>query len=90
MLIDCDSCLARDIACNDCVVTVLFSEGLFEEGPIDLDQDEAEALSALADAGLVPQLRLIPLPERSGGSQRSRTGSPAPATVEPWKDSAAG
>lgn len=84
MLIDCDSCLARDIACNDCVVTVLFSEGLFEEGPINLDQDEAEALTALAEAGLVPQLRLIPPPTGS------RSESPAPATVEPWKDSAAG
>ena len=84
MLIDCDTCLAKDIECNDCVVTVLFSEGLFEEGPIDLDQDEAEALSALAEVGLVPQLRLI------SPHKGSRSEGPAPATVEPWKDSAAG
>ena len=77
MLIDCDSCLARDIACDDCVVTVLFNDGLLDVGPLDLDEDEAGALSALADAGLVPQLRLIPKPH-------------GPATVQPWKDSAAG
>ena len=82
MLIDCDSCLARDIACDDCVVTVilksgLFDHGVFDEGPLNLDEDEAEALSTLAEAGLVPQLRLVPKP-------------PGAATVEPWKDSAAG
>jgi hypothetical protein len=77
MLIDCDSCLAKDIACDDCVISVIFKEGLVDEGPLNLDEDEADALSTLADAGLVPQLRLVP---RAG----------RPATVEPWKDSAAG
>ena len=62
MLIDCDSCLARDIACGDCVVTALFTEGLLDGAPLDLDEDEAEALSTLAEAGLVPQLRLVPSP----------------------------
>ena len=76
MLIDCDTCLAKDIACEDCVVTVLFGEGLLSDRVLDLDQDEAEALAALADAGLVPQLRLVP---------------PSTATtVASWKDSAAG
>jgi len=77
MLIDCDSCLARDIACDDCVISVIFKGGFVDEGPLNLDEDEADALSTLADAGLVPQLRLVP--------GRDRT-----ATVEPWKDSAAG
>ena len=77
MLIDCDSCLAKDIACDDCVISVIFKEGLVDEGPLNLDEDEADALSTLADAGLVPQLRLIP-------------GAVRAATVEPWKDSAAG
>jgi hypothetical protein len=77
MLIDCDSCLAKDLACDDCVVTVMFKEGLFEEGPIDLDTDEIGALSTLAEAGLVPRLRLVDPTVRS-------------ATVEVWKDSAAG
>ncbi|MGH8926862.1 MAG: hypothetical protein ACRDWH_00805 [Acidimicrobiia bacterium] len=72
MLIDCESCLARDIACDDCVVNLIFHEGI-----LDLDDDEAEALDNLAEAGLVPGLRLI-APE------------PGDATVEPWKDSAIG
>ena len=77
MLIDCDTCLAKDIACEDCVVTVLFGEGLLTDRVLDLDQDEAEALATLADAGLVPQLRLVPPPSTA-------------TTVAPWKDSAAG
>ena len=77
MLIDCDSCLAKDIACDDCVISVIFKEGLVDEGPLNLDDDEAEALSTLAEAGLIPQLRLVPR-------------AAPPATVEPWKDSAAG
>jgi hypothetical protein len=77
MLIDCDSCLAKDIACDDCVISVIFKEGFVDEGPLNLDEDEADALSTLADAGLVPQLRLVP-------------GAVRAATVEPWKDSAAG
>lgn len=77
MLIDCETCLAKDIACDDCVISVIFKEGFVDEGPFDLDHDEADALSTLAEAGLVPQLRLVPR-------------SPQTATVEPWKDSAAG
>jgi hypothetical protein len=76
MLIDCDSCLAKDIACDDCVITVLFNEGLLTDRVVNLDQDEADALAALADAGLLPQLRLVP--------------PSADTTVAPWKDSAAG
>jgi len=71
MLIDCETCLARDIACHDCVVNVIFHEGL-----LDLSQDEAEAISHLAEAGLIPRLRLVEAEET--------------ATVLPWKDSAAG
>ncbi len=55
MLIDCDSCLMdRTDACADCVVSVLLTDG-----PVDLEPAEARALGALADAGLVPRLRLI-------------------------------
>ena len=55
--VDCDSCSARGPACTDCVVTVLL--GL--PGPrVDLDDDEQQALSALAGSGLVPPLRLVP------------------------------
>ena len=55
MLIDCDSCLMDGTdACSDCVVTVLLGEG-----PMDLHPVEEGALGALAEAGLVPRLRLI-------------------------------
>ena len=55
MVIDCDTCLARGLACQDCVVTVLL-------GPppeVGFDEDEQRALSVLAESGLVPQLRMV-------------------------------
>jgi hypothetical protein len=55
--VDCDRCVARGPACDDCVITVL----LGAPGPaVDLDPAEQAALSALADSGLVPPLRLVP------------------------------
>jgi hypothetical protein len=54
--VDCDSCVARGDACGDCVISVL----LGAPDQIDLDAAERSALSALADQGLVPPLRLIP------------------------------
>lgn len=55
MLIDCDTCLMRETtACRDCVVMVLFSDG-----PLELDRSEQAAIDTLADAGLVPRLRLV-------------------------------
>lgn len=62
MLIDCDTCLARDSeACDDCLVSVLFSPQ-----PLEVDGEEQEALTLLADAGLVPRLRLLPPTRRAG------------------------
>jgi hypothetical protein len=56
MLIDCDRCTMRDIACADCVVTVLLGPpGAARAG---FDADEEAALGVLADSGLVPPLRL--------------------------------
>jgi ferredoxin len=68
MVIDCDGCVMRDIACGDCVVTFLL-------GPADgLGSAEQAALAVLADGGLVPPLRMRPevreapsLPGRVGG-----------------------
>ena len=55
MLIDCESCLMDGTdACGECVVPVLLGEG-----PMELDPVEQRALGTLADAGLVPRLRLI-------------------------------
>lgn len=58
MLIDCDGCAVRDLACGDCVVTVLLGA---PPGAVDVDEGEQRALEVLADSGLVPRLRLVPL-----------------------------
>ena len=76
MLIDCDSCAMRDIACVDCVVTMLLdgSSRLADDDRPEFDDDEFRAVKALADAGLVAPLRLVPLlPEagRKGSKKRS-------------------
>jgi hypothetical protein len=55
--VDCDTCIARGPACGDCVITVLL--GAPTSG-VDFDSEERAALSALADSGLVPPLRLVP------------------------------
>jgi hypothetical protein len=57
VLIDCDSCEVRGLACGDCVVTALL--GSPPEGVL-LDEEERRALEVLAGSGLVPPLRLVP------------------------------
>jgi hypothetical protein len=60
MIIDCDTCLARDISCGDCVINVLLTSPALASRPTDLDADEFAALGSLAQVGLVPPLRLVP------------------------------
>ena len=55
IVIDCDDCAVRGPGCRDCVVSVLLGV------PQTLLQDERAALEVLADAGLVPRLRLVPI-----------------------------
>jgi hypothetical protein len=62
MLIDCDRCEMRDIACPDCVVTAL--RGSDQPQP-ELDAAEQRALRVLADARLVSPLRLHPVARAS-------------------------
>ena len=55
VLIDCDSCLVRGLACHECVVSVIL-------GPppeLGFDEEEKRALDVLADSGLVPKLRMV-------------------------------
>jgi hypothetical protein len=55
VIIDCDSCAVRGLACHDCVVTVLL-------GPppeTGFDDEERRALDVLATSGLVPRLRMV-------------------------------
>jgi hypothetical protein len=64
MLIDCETCIAPAHACRDCVVTFLLDRS---PAPVDLDPAEQAAIGSLAQAGLVPPLRLAP---ESSGSVR--------------------
>jgi hypothetical protein len=54
VIIDCDSCAVRGLACGDCVVTALLGAP-----PGEFDEGESAALEALAGSGLVPPLRLV-------------------------------
>lgn len=55
VVIDCDDCAVRGPGCRDCVVSVLLGV------PETLLHDECAALAVLADAGLAPRLRLVPI-----------------------------
>lgn len=56
VLIDCHTCLMRDVACADCVVSVL----LGDPAELSLADDEQRALNVLAGEGMLPPLRLLP------------------------------
>ena len=74
MLIDCDTCAVRGLACGDCVVTVLLGGPAADaDGGVDLDAAERAAIQVLAGSGLVPPLRLV----KGGGDETTperRTG----------------
>ena len=55
VVIDCEECAVRGPGCRDCVVSVLLGV------PETLLQDERAALEVLAEAGLAPRLRLVPI-----------------------------
>jgi hypothetical protein len=55
VLIDCDTCIVRGVGCSDCVISVLLNTPC----PVELDDAEEAVFVTLADAGLVPPLRLI-------------------------------
>ncbi|BDB42051.1 MULTISPECIES: hypothetical protein [Mycobacterium] len=55
VVIDCDDCAVRGSGCRDCVVSVLLGV------PETLSYDEQVALEALAEVGLAPRLRLVPI-----------------------------
>ncbi|MGF7235512.1 MAG: hypothetical protein ACQSGP_11240 [Frankia sp.] len=76
MLIDCDRCSVRGDACADCVVSALFAEG---DPTLEWDETERRALEALADAGLIPRLRLAAgrNPLDPGGTAPTAPGDPS-------------
>jgi hypothetical protein len=56
MLVDCDNCAVRGPACGECLVGVVLGA---PPAGVDLDDEERRALRVLADAGMVPELRLV-------------------------------
>lgn len=75
MIIDCDRCEVRNIACGDCVIGTLLrtpeedrpvpylpvdmAVPARREEPLELAEPERRALEVLADQGLIPHLRLV-------------------------------
>ncbi len=61
MIIDCDACaMQHTVLCDDCVVTFILED---LPGTLELAPPELEAMATLAEAGLVPPLRLLPRKE---------------------------
>ncbi len=57
MLIECDECTARGPACGDCVVSFLTITR--RPHTIEVDEDQAAAITAMTQGGLLPPLRLV-------------------------------
>ncbi len=85
MIIDCDTCRARGPHCQDCVVTFL----LGQPGRVQLDREERRALTVLADSGMVPPLRMVPIHSSPVHSARVPCAQ-VPATLEAAGDAQAG
>ncbi|MFL6181701.1 MAG: hypothetical protein ACJ73J_05280 [Actinomycetes bacterium] len=76
MIIDCDGCAVRGDACGDCVVAVLLG------APPEIGAEEERAIGVLAEAGLVPPLRLVsgPAPDQPDKSAQAVTDPTQPVT----------
>jgi hypothetical protein len=77
MIIDCDNCLVRDIACGDCVVSVLIGSptpASIEPGSNgnQLNAEEARVIDLLSSRGMVPPLRFTD--SEDSQAQKSRSG----------------
>ncbi len=68
MIVDCDRCEVRGVACQDCVITVLLGA---LPGGVELDGTEQLALDTLAEAGMLPRLQLV---DRDDFDQTTPTG----------------
>jgi hypothetical protein len=53
MIINCDTCTMRDLACDDCVVSVIISVTEREV----ITPKAIRAINTLAESGIVPPLR---------------------------------
>jgi hypothetical protein len=62
MAVDCDTCAVRGPACAGCLVSAVIGAGPgATPGRAHLDDAEHRAVLALADAGLLPELRYLPV-----------------------------
>jgi hypothetical protein len=57
MIINCGSCIMRNIACNDCVVSVLLNIKPLPGKNAEFSDKDEVAINHLATAGMVPPLR---------------------------------
>lgn len=67
MIIDCDSCIVREIACHDCVVSSILTAkpvdahkhdvSEVEITEVEITEDEKAVIALLSSRGLVPPLR---------------------------------
>jgi len=82
MIIECATCAVRDVACHDCVVTVLLGppgaerDGTGAVAAVELEEAERAAIAVLAGSGLVPPLRLVPAPGEPGDPGAHPHGPP--------------
>ena len=60
VIVDCGGCVVRGIRCADCAISVLLNAPPVPE----FDHAELRAMDALAEGGLIPRLRLVPLRQR--------------------------
>jgi hypothetical protein len=54
MIVECDRCEVRGLACGSCAATFIVADGK------DLGPAELRALTVLANAGMIPPLRYAP------------------------------
>ena len=60
MIINCQTCVMRDIACGECVVSVLLDIKPTNGKNAEFTKNDEAAINLLATAGLVPPLRFKP------------------------------
>ena len=57
MIINCQTCVMREIACGDCVISVLLDIKPLPGKNAEFTKGDEAAINLLSDAGLVPPLR---------------------------------
>ncbi|TVT16638.1 hypothetical protein ORV05_05690 [Amycolatopsis cynarae] len=57
LVVDCGRCAVQGSGCADCAISVLLNA----PPVIEWDQEELSAIDALAEGGLIPGLKLVPM-----------------------------